>query len=456
MISVIGLAGVMAVVLSTLAYMSISDLREASHQRLYEQSLHVVDSGIDDTLFKVRFNPTYSTGETMPASFASDAAEKAWALGIAETVPGTRLVKVREGEWVAIKPLQSGGTTGKIIYSVGYTPSRAAYLAGDQRAKARVVRAEYDFAPFIPAAGILTGGSLNISGNPVLSGTGGSVHSNSNLTVSGNPIAAGYLATSSTYSVSGSPTVGDVPSTGGGKPTVEVALIKPRDMYHFSEYDLCPDGRVRGGPANSTVSVRPPAGTTTPCQGGELDDTSDGSQYRGWKKTGTDSSQGAKWDYAGDTAYDGVYYFYQGSAKVGSNPGIPSNPWDVTIIAESTQGTTPGCPANGGDIEISGNPVVKYNDKATPMALVAGRDLKLNGNAVAGTVNFQGIMAAYEQWDVSGNPVIHGAFVSTSLCDTPSSLIHANSISGNPSITYNSNLEMPIGNTVRTTLWLEL
>ena len=450
LITVMGVAGVLGVLMTTVAVQAITNLRQVSGERIWEQALHVGEAGVDHTLFRLRNDRGYDTGETFPLPAPAEG-ERAWVLEAAEDAADDsgRLFANTEGQWISIKPANHD-----VVYAVGYSPSYA------NPTKVRIVRVEYDFPPFVPGAALLIDGDLSISGNPgVNEGPPGSAHANGNVTITGSSARFDGYVSASGGSCSGctSPIVGDSANSGPNRPPVEIPVIEPFDYYVMSEYDLCPDGSVHAGPAYTGTDATPAdASSTVPCTGGELADSGDtnGNGYRGWKSGSNDSKLGRIWDYGGNTAYDGVYYFYQGSAKVGGTPGTSTLPWRVTIITHA-QGDT--CPHVGGDIEISGNPNTRFHQKAQPLLLISGRDLKISGNPNLGTGE-QNVIAAREQIDISGNPQIYGATVASDLCDTSNSLdnIHANQISGNPTIIYTGGLEMPVGKKVRITRWEEL
>jgi hypothetical protein len=396
-------------------------------------------------LFALSQDQTFATGETLPASFANRAAEESW---VVQAASDNALMTVTGGQYAIVKPANFDGSVSNVIYSVGYVPTRA-----DPR-RVRVIRSEYDFAPFVPGVALLTGGDLTISGNPTLSGSTGSAHANGDVSISGNPSTSGYVAASGTYTVSGSPTIGDLANTGAGKPAVEVPDITPRDYYDLSEYDLCADGNVRAGPAYGGPEAPNPS--LIPCAGTILADANS-HEYRGWKKSGDDGSAGAKWNYGGNSTYDGVYYVYLGSVYISGNPGSSGNPWEATIITEaSATGAEPHCPHTGGDINVSGNPTLRYHDSAQPLQFMAGRDLDVSGNPGTGDITFEGILAAHEQFDINGNPRVTGAFIAEDVCDTAGSPVDVSRVTGNPEITYNGDLEFPGGDSIRSTLWLEL
>jgi hypothetical protein len=437
-VMIVGTIGaLLAVVIGT---RSVADLRQVGDDRQWEQALHVADSAVDDTLSHLWDDGTYSTGETLPPEASGEwAAEKEWVIDQAEDNP---LVTTREGQWAVVVPADAAG----MFYAVGYVPDR------DSALRPRVLRVQWDRAPFAPEAAVSSDGDVEISGNPTISGTAGSVHSNADIDISGDPSVSGYLSAVGDYTTTGSPTVGDPVNTGGGRPTMGLPEIEARAMYHTAQYELCPDGTVRAGPAY--VGAETPNATGIPCAGGTvLKDTSDGNAYRGWRHAGNDSSQGATWAYAGSLAYDGVYYVYRGRAQISGSPGSVANPWKATILAEAE--VIGDCSRKGGDIELSGTPSIEAAPSATPVTMIADRDLQINGNL---SHSLSGLFGVAEQMSIGGTPVITGAFVVNDKCDTPGSPVgdgHAE-ISGNANITYDGNLELPISASIRTTLWLEL
>jgi hypothetical protein len=441
MITVVIIGMVLFLLAAVMAARSIRSLNQVVAQRSWERALHVAETGIHRTLYDLVNDQTYNTGEVVPASFASAQEEEDW---VREAAEDNAVVSTPQGQYQVVKP-----SNETVAYAVGFVPD-----TGDPSAT-RVVRTEYDYAPFrMSNVAILSDGDLSIPGNPSISGTGGSVHSNQDVAVSGDPTIAGTATATGSYTISPGATIGDPGNSGGGRPPLFVPLINPRENYEMSEYDLCPDGNVRTGPEYPGPEA--PNMTDTPCQGIVLADATS-IAYRGWRKTGDDAADGAKWDSGGNTAYDGVYYIYRGSATIGGNPGDVGAPWEVTVMAEpSATGPEPShCPHVGGDIEVSGNPVMKYNDKATPLLFVAGRDLKINGNTEQ---SHEGFLAAHEQFNISGNPTLNAALIANDKCDSASSAVAQtdHEISGNPLITYNGQWEAPFGTNIRITLWLEL
>lgn len=438
-----GIALVSVVLLSSILFSlgavvigrSLSDYNQVRGDRRFEQTIQVADSGVDRTLFKVGADPTYSTGETLPDADSFPTTEEAWVLDAAADNPA---VKVAEGEWVVVKP-----SNASVIYSIGYVPSRAAPV------KTRLIRAVYDLAPFVPNTAILTAGDLEISGSVEVTGVAGSIHANGDIAMNGGPAVDGYVSAGGDYDT-GNSTIGDPANSGGGKPPREVPLVDPRESYALSEYDLCPDGTVRGGPSFSGPERNL---TTTPCAGGTAPGWTTGVEYRGW------THQGEDWKYNSGTAYDGVYYVYHGSVQISGSPGSAATPWNVTIMAEA-QGSGAGepghCPHTGGDIDVSGSPVMRPFPAAAPLLLIAGRDLELTGTGLAGDASLDGVIAVHEQFKLSGTKTINGIVLANDYCHTAGSPVDKSTISGTITINYDGGLEVPLGLTIRTTHWNEI
>ena len=447
MVSVVGMSAILFAVAAIVMTRNFSDYNQVRSDRRFEQAIQVADSGVDHALFKVGANPSYTTGETLPAEYMGPdvdrAAEEVWVL---DNVVGNPLVTTPEGQWAVIRPINAD-----VIYSVGYVPTQA------NPYKVRVIRAAYDYAPFVPSTAILTNGDLQLGGNATITGAGGSVHANGNVTVTGGTVTVeGY------ESAAGSCVGCNAhPDSGGGKPPREVPLIDPRENYALSEYDLCPTGDIRTGPSYAVPDGNPPNASGTPCGGTILPGV-----YRGWTYQGSDNIKGAKWKYNDQTPYDGVYYIYQGSAEIAANPGTPAVPWNVTIFAEaiSSSGEEPGhcdsLPQHvGGDINAAGGGDVRPNSKAHPLHLIAGRDLQMHGTP--GNA-WEGVYAAHEQFELTGNVEINGVIIANDYCDTvvppPGSPVAQNiiNVGGSASLNYDGNLEVPLGRRVRTTHWNEI
>jgi hypothetical protein len=96
---------------------------------------------------------------------------------------------------------------------------------------------------------------------------------------------------------------------------------------------------------------------------------------------------------------------------------------------------------------------MQANIRGRGLGFVAGRDLTMNGGP---STNFDGVHSAHEQFDLRGNPSLHGAVVAEDACDTQGSPAGPTSqVGGNVSITYNG-ASVPLGSSIRTTLWLEI
>jgi hypothetical protein len=442
MVMVVLMSAILFMVATTIVARNVGNLNQVRRDRLFVQAIQVADAGVDATLHVLGPNPTWSTDVGLPGSFAP-MTEEEWVRAEAALNP---VVPVSGGEYAVVKP-----NNASIVFSVGYVPTRA------NPQHSRVIRAEYDLAPFVPGAAILTDGNLEISGNPTIDGAAGNAHANGDVEITGSPsIPDGYISASGSYAVTGNPTIGNTEDSGGGKPPRDVPIIDPRENYSRVQYDLCPDGTAKTGPAYPDTD-HPRNTSGVPCGGVSIDPASETATFgfRGWRRLGS-----GIWEYNDPTTYNGAYYIYQGSARVAGNPGSATSPWEVTIMAEAqVSGDEPGhCPHIGGDISVVGNPTMLYHDNMIPLLLVAGRDLEVHGNPGAGQTNYDGILAAHEQFEVGGNPRINGAIIANDYCDTVGSPVDEPRVElgGNAHITYDGGIEVPLGRTIRTTHWYEL
>ena len=452
MVSVVLMGAILFAIAAIVMTRNFSDYNQVRSDRRFEQAIQVADSGVDHTLYKVGATPTYTTGEKLPPEYMGPNvdrdAEKAWVLDEIDPSkpPSNPLVTTPEGQWATIRPYNAN-----VIYSVGYVPTQAAPF------KVRVIRAAYDYAPFVPSVAILTDGNLQIGGAATITGAGGSVHANGDVIYGGSPSVSGYVSASGSCTGCESPTIGDPANSGAGKPKREVPLINPRENYVMSDYDLCPNGEIRTGPSYADPGGLAPNTSGVPCGGTPIAVATASSSWRGWKYMNFDSLKGHQWHFSDPAPFDGVYYIYQGSAQVTSSPGTPTTPWKVTLFAEAvSSGDEPGhCPHVGGDIDMAGGGTVRPNSKAQPLHLIAGRDLQMNGTPGN---KWEGVYAAHEQFELKGNVEMNGVILANDYCDTVGSPVSQNiiNVGGSAKINYDGGFEVPLGRRIRTTHWNEL
>jgi hypothetical protein len=412
-VALLGFAVVMITTVMTLR--GTRQLRNTSSDAQWEQSLHVAEAGLDDIIVKVEADQTFSTGEFVPG-FDDGDAERAWAIAIADGLDSADLLSTPEGEYATIVPLNE-----QSIYSVGFAPNRESV-----ERRVRVVRISYTRVPGVvpwkAERAFLTGGNLYVTGNPTAFEARSNVHANGHATISGSPtLQDACFSAAAGATISGNLNDHAACPDPGGQEAVFIPDIEPRDFWHLSEFDLCPDGAVRAGP-------RHPMGDSTsgePCTGTMLEVDAAASPYLGWGFTGIDAFGAAQWRYGTNVENHGAYYVYHGSATIPSGPGTSTNPWRLSLVVEPVG----DCPAHvGGDIVLTGAAVVTPYDTAGTF-MVAGRDVIWDGN---GRLKEPGIIAAVEQIALVGNPQIQGSFVAEDACDSPDDSLDASEVAGNP------------------------
>lgn len=258
---------------------------------------------------------------------------------------------------------------------------------------------------------VVTNADLEISGNPTISGDGGSVHTNSDLSIAGNPEIAGDATATGSFSETGHPDVGG--SAHGDAAEIDVPAVNPADHLAKADFILQSTGQLT---LQDGTVVCDAASNHSACK----------AAY-GWE------FNNPGWHVNGDSAADGTFYV-EGTARVSGNPGDAADPVALTIIAE-------------GSIEISGNPDLTPD---TPgLMFVAGGDLKLSGNPrMVGS----GQMLVHEQLQISGNAEFEGQILVEDGASTDS-MVSENRISGNPTIEYNGEL---LSGTFSVTGWRQI
>ncbi|MBU1226619.1 MAG: hypothetical protein KJ698_05350 [Actinobacteria bacterium] len=394
----------------------------------WEATLNVAESGLDDGLVRMHDQPGYTTGEFMPEGFQSQEDARAWVLAAADARPEAELVATSDGEYVVVRPVNTAA-----VFSIGYVPSRS-----DPGRRVRIVHAMMEDAVvsggWFTRYAVLTGGVLGMSGNPtIISGAAVGIHSNDFLDIRGSVFVDGCLSASNGSRVIGSMNQDPGCGTPGEQAPVEIPAVDVRSFWEFSEYDLCPGGAVKAGPAHPTQGN---TAANAPCTGATLIAHADVVPFRGWSYTGSSVSLEAIWRHGSLGLFDGVYYVYRGSAEMAASPGTITDPWEVTLLVEGV-GSCPGI--TGGDIDISGSPVmVPYGDTKN-LLMAAGRDIDISGSP-----DFSGLIAAHEQIDNSGSANgLEAALLAEMLCDSVDDFIDDNDIAGNLTITNTGPVSTP-------------
>lgn len=289
---------------------------------------------------------------------------------------------------------------------------------------------------------LLINGKLRINGNLQTNGSNGAVHANDTLDFDGNPCASQYFS-SSTNIIDSSKALG-AGCTGIGVTRQNQPIIAPpvwnirADFRDNSDYVLIAinDSFVTGSRAGDVYMRVVAAGITT------ITKVHNGLTSNDWKQTPSQSiwtweSGNKNWKHGGSALPTGTYYS-EGNMEIGDEFGV-SSPVVATLIAE-------------GYINISGNP--RLSPKYQNYSMMAGMDLRINGNPAAGTNSSSGIHYARHQIEFNGNPNINGIVIGANIADTGSpnesgltsgvNLVPLQDgftvMNGNPIITYDGSL----------------
>lgn len=261
--------------------------------------------------------------------------------------------------------------------------------------------------------------TFTISGNPNISGSQGSIHSNCDLTTTGTTTVSQNITAVGTMSLSTGTTNGGIRD--GDAPPIPTPVVNPADFKSLADYILTGDGKVKN-------------------QGGTVlhDAATDGDNWPGnssnsWQWADK-SGANRRWQFSGSNVHaslENKAFYFEKSAGTDSNnvsisgsppTGLPGSTWKMTVIAE-------------GYIDASGNPTVQAADSKQNLLFVAGTDIKIGGSLTSTLVG-GGVLAAHEQIKISGNGVVTGFFLAENAAHTQT-LVENTVISGNITITYN-------------------
>jgi Tfp pilus assembly protein PilX/cytoskeletal protein CcmA (bactofilin family) len=249
---------------------------------------------------------------------------------------------------------------------------------------------------------ILIDGDLDIRGNIHVEGAEGNVHANGNLSIGGaaadiigDATATGTFTANLNWNAGG--------AQGGGRDAITVPNITASDYLSHADYILTSGGVITYGPAHPTN----PNGGVCVCAGS------------GW------STSGGNWSVAGNSVMAGTFYA-QGSVTISGSPGKKGAEIALSIISE-------------GSIRITGTPKFTPENDAK-LQFVTNGDLHLGGNVdLDDPTAVEGQIFVREQLSISGNPEFQGRILVQNEGSVFSD-VQSNSISGNPTITYNGTL----------------
>lgn len=251
--------------------------------------------------------------------------------------------------------------------------------------------------------GFFTNGNLSISGNPSIVGECGSVHANAILVVEGNPTVEGTVSAADTVDQSGNlqDPDGNPIEPLHHQPPIEAPPLNPADFCTDADFLLRADG----------FYVDLGTGVATDARSNPV---------MGWT---VNLEPPVMWNLAGNTMSDGTICA-QGNVEISGNPGSPGNPVQTSIIAT-------------GSVQISGNPYITPSHP-DGVLIVAGGDVDIAGNPSGGNDNYEGLVYAGSQCQLSGNMSLNGNVVCNDAPNPPGSRgwVNQNNMSGNPSVTF--------------------
>jgi hypothetical protein len=166
---------------------SITEIDASDRELDYEDTFHVAETGAEVFAQGLQTAIDTDSGILGPAAGSDRDAQRAWAIAQAIAAPAADVIDVGEGEAVGLRPV---GVFNQFVYGVGFTPTRADFVAGTNQPSVRVLRYEVGEQEQNTAGNfaVLTEGPIKLTGNVEVTGTLGAVHTNSASTVTGSNV----------------------------------------------------------------------------------------------------------------------------------------------------------------------------------------------------------------------------------------------------------------------------
>ena len=261
---------------------------------------------------------------------------------------------------------------------------------------------------------ILTEGDLTFGGDAKLHGSNQDVHSNSDIHQADKVKTKGDISAS-----------GEVYGIADGESNateIDIPLIDPSVFAQYADFTFDSNGNVHDADGKFVGN----------------------NSYKGWE------FKGSNWRTVGSKVVGGLLYFEgdAGNVDISSNVGSKANPWEISILAD-------------GWIDIGGTPIIdNYKNPANPVEVqqilfMAGTDIKIIGNP---NQVFNGIIAAGEQFYLSGNINIEGSILAADQSNI-SNLVTENTMSGTADIINDGGFSLPPvarGSELEVYTWREL
>src|SRR2546425_1681651 len=284
--------------------------------------------------------------------------------------------------------------------------------------------------PYVPEDAVTADQNLTISGNTTIAGTNGGVHANGNRTISSSPSINTNATAYFNYTATGTPNVNGVAA---GNQTIAAIPLMQASMFSAShDFRLSWNGSVYSV-SNPTQPLPMPNGLWNCWSFSSTPPTTKKKK----KKTSTVSpTTPPVWTLSCPSTINGTLYFEGTDVSIPTSVGTTQAPWITTLIAE-------------GSIDLTAQSLIARAPTVADGALfkagtqnflfISNEDIHI-GSLSGG--NLTGVVAAYEQVNIEGNPTMYGYVVAQDGANG-SGLVTADSVGGGLNLTYNGDLVIP-------------
>ena len=296
-----------------------------------------------------------------------------------------------------------------VIESLGFAGLREGSRVSERTLQVKLAVPEIKYTPKFA---LTSNTNFLISGNSIVNGTKGGVHSNYNLEITGNPVINVAATSGNTYNpypsglqISGTPVIDGSSLNNDNKrqtysenhsdveeesfPVLPVSCVADR-----ADYTLCANGNVLDSEGNII-------GTGT---------------WGGWTFVG---GADPLWRAVSLTMAEGIFHAAT-NVELLTEAGSPSTPWNASVYAT-------------GYIHVTGKPYMCLpSEEAGNITLLSDSDIKFEG---IGGQGYEGLVMAGEDIEVISGPYFSAVMAAGGSSD--SLFVTQNYISGNATFNYN-------------------
>lgn len=365
---------------------SAMDIKKTANYTKTREAFFIADAGLQDAINEMNYDSDGNSPGAAGDNFSSALDSSTW--------PATFVSGVSfEGGNYTVNIKDNNDGDGDLTTDVDQTV--IAEAEGMKNSRTSRIRAILHLPRSQVEAAVIAENMVHAAGTSSITGEAGSIHSNTEVKVDG--------ATSVDLgATSAGPCTGVSPCYSGPQYERDIPKIFPRDFKDYADYVFYEEsgtGRIKDQPNNVVYKKtggtwKSTPGNNLPPIPGMFDVFTYNPGLNSWEQPIVNVIPGLN-------APNNASIYFTESFNLAANAGTAANPWNVTVYAQGS--------INLGGIVYMNNCSTCGPDEAIQnLFLVAEEDVKISN---LDTATVQGVIAALEQFQISGSAEIEGMII---------------------------------------------